>query len=348
MGVVASARRPLILAGNGVHEPRCRRAVLALAERLGAPVATTLRGRGLYSAEDGCVGVFGTLSTQLGVDAISECDCVIVFGAGLNTWTTGGRALLEGKAVVHCDVDPAAIGRHAPVAVGVVGDAEVIASTMVKYLDEAQVDPSSFRARLRPRLSSEAIRWQAPLADPLRLDGALSALDAALPRQRTVVHDGGRFLGESFRYLCAPTPAAQVLSTAFGAVGLGMGAAIGAGCAAPREPTVLVTGDGGFMMSGLAELHSAVRAEIPLLVVVCNDGGYGAEYDQYVQRGVRPDLSLFTWPSFAEAARTIGCAAYEVHDAAGLRVALNAVAHLTCPMLIDIHLPPDAIPEVAH
>ena len=59
-------------------------------------------------------------------------------------------------------------------------------------------------------------------------------------------------------------------------------------------------------MNGLAELHSAVREDIPLIVLICNDSSYGAEYDQYVNRGLPPDLSLFNWPDFAEVAPTIG------------------------------------------
>lgn len=348
LGVIASARRPLVLAGDGVRDPERRQAVLDLATRLGAPLATTLRGRGLYSAAEGCVGIFGTLSTELGVTAIGDCDCVIAFGAGLNTWTTGGSALLEGKTVVHCDADPDAIGRHTSVTAGLVGDAAVVATTLIKHLDEAEIAPSSFLARLRPQLTTEALHWRATPTDPLRLDGALSALDRALPPRRTIVHDGGRFLGESFRYLGAPEPAAQVLTTSFGAVGMGMGAAIGAACAAPDEPTVLVTGDGGFMMSGLNELHSAVRAGIPLVVVVCNDGSYGAEYDQFVQRGVRPELSLFSWPSFAEAARAIGCDSHEVRDTASLQAAIRDLSGRTRPLLIDIRVPADSVPEVSH
>jgi thiamine pyrophosphate-dependent acetolactate synthase large subunit-like protein len=126
-----------------------------------------------------------------------------------------------------------------------------------------------------------------------------------------------------------------------------MGAAIGAACAAAEEPTVLVTGDGGFMMSGLNELHSAVRAGIPLIVAVCNDGSYGAEYDQFVHRGVRPELSLFAWPSFTDAARAIGCDAHEVRDAESLQAALRDLAGRTRPLLIDIQVPAQSVPEVA-
>jgi thiamine pyrophosphate-dependent acetolactate synthase large subunit-like protein len=84
------------------------------------------------------------------------------------------------------------------------------------------------------------------------------------------------------------------------------------------------------------------------VVVVCNDGSYGAEYDQFVQRGVRPELSLFSWPSFAEAARAIGCDGLDVHDTASLQAALQTLSGRTRPLLIDVRVSPDSIPEVAH
>ena len=145
-----------------------------------------------------------------------------------------------------------------------------------------------------------------PLGDKLTFAGALSTLNQNLPHPRTIVTDGGRFQGESFKYLWSTDHFREVQTTTFGAVGMGMGAAIGAALAAPDEPTILVTGDGGFMMNGLAELHSAVRADIPLIVLICNDSSCGAEYDQFVSKGLPPDLSLFDWPDFAEVAPTLG------------------------------------------
>ncbi|MER6176807.1 thiamine pyrophosphate-dependent enzyme [Streptosporangium sp. NPDC001681] len=348
VGVLAASRRPLVLAGRGVLDKPARDAVLDLAERLGAPIATTLKARGLYTAEEGSVGVFGTLSTAIGVETINDADCVVAFGAGLNTWTTAGTELLEGKSVVHVDDDPSAIGRHAPVTAGVPGDAAVTARTIVDWLDTAEIPTSSYRELVRRRLTPEALRWTETSTDSFSLAAVLSAIDAALPAVRTIVQDGGRFLGESFRYLGTHEPAAHVLSTSFGAVGLGMGAAIGAACAAPDEPTVLITGDGGFMMSGLAELQSAVRHGIPLTVVVCNDGSYGAEYDQFINRGIDPGLSLFEWPQFADLAGPLGCKGLTVSTMADLAPALAAMRDSDRPVVIDVKIAPDAIPEVPH
>jgi thiamine pyrophosphate-dependent acetolactate synthase large subunit-like protein len=171
---------------------------------------------------------------------------------------------------------------------------------------------------------------------------------AAVPPQRTVAFDGGRFLGEAFAHVRSPAVAQQVLSTSFGAIGLGMGAAIGAACAAPNEPTVLVTGDGGFMMNGLAELHSAIRQDIPLIVVICNDGSYGAEYDQYVNKGVKADLSLFAWPSFAAVATALGADGVTVNTADDVMAAAEAVRTPVRSVVIDVRIDAADVPEVPH
>jgi acetolactate synthase-1/2/3 large subunit len=140
----------------------------------------------------------------------------------------------------------------------------------------------------------------------------------------------------------------QVLSTSFGAVGLGMGAAIGAAAAAGDEPVLLVTGDGGFMMNGLAELHSAIREALSLIVVICNDSSYGAEYDQYVNKGVKPDLSLFTWPSFPAVAQAVGAVGVAVVSLDDLPAAVAAVQNSGGCVVIDVRVDAGAVPEVPH
>jgi acetolactate synthase-1/2/3 large subunit len=347
VGVIASARRPLVLVGRGVVAAGCRDSIAAFANRVGAPLMTTLRARNLYRADEGSVGVMGTVSTDRGSEVIADSDCVIVFGASLNTWTTVRNTLLTGKAVVHVDVSDVVLSRSGATAL-VRGDAEAVAGTIVKWLDEAEVPPSSFRNRVLADLRDEDLHLASPVGAVLDLGGALSAISAALPSQRTVVFDGGRFLGEAFKYIEAPTVAGQVLSTSFGAVGLGIGAAIGAAVAAPSEPTVLVIGDGGLMMSGLAELQSCVRQGIPIIVAVCNDGSYGAEYDQYVNKQVQATLSLFDWPSFADVARALGADGVTVDTAQDLGAALEAIRTGRRTLLIDIRVDAAAVPEVPH
>ncbi len=348
VAVIASARRPLVLAGRGVTDKQQRQAVLAFAERIGAPIVTTLRARNLYSAAEVCLGVCGTVSTEVGVQAISESDCIIAFGASLNTWTTVRNSLLAGKRLVHVDVDEARFRPGVPVTAGVLGDAARVAAVFVEWLDAAEVPASGFRERMAARVSQSDLMWDAPLGTKVTLAGVLSAVNRALPVQRTVAYDGGRFQGEAFKYVWSTDYRSEIQTTTFGAVGLGMGAAIGAAAAAPDEPTVFVTGDGGFMMNGLAELHSAIRANLPLIVIICNDRSYGAEYDQFVNKGVRADLSLFDWPDFAVVARSLGVQGLTIDAVSDVATAVQAFGSLSRPVVVDLHIAPDDIPEVPH
>jgi thiamine pyrophosphate-dependent acetolactate synthase large subunit-like protein len=348
LGVIAAARRPLVLAGQGVIGKEQRQAVLAFAERLGAPIATTLRARNLYSVAEGCVGVCGTVSTEPGVLAIGESDCIIAFGASLNTWTTGRNALTQGKSVVHVDTNPARFRPEAPVTVAVAGDAAEVALQFTEMLDAAEITPAGFRKRVCAGLTQADLMHDAPLGSTLTLAGVLSAINRALPAHRTVVYDGGRFQGEAFKYSWSTDYRSEVPTTDFGAVGMGMGAAIGAAAFARDEPTLLVTGDGGFMMNGLAELHSAVRAGLSPIVVICNDGSYGAEYDQFLAKGLSPELSLFEWPDFAEVARALGAEGLTVTSVSDVAPAVAACDSPTRPVVIDVRIAPGDIPEVPH
>jgi thiamine pyrophosphate-dependent acetolactate synthase large subunit-like protein len=348
LGVIASARRPLVLAGRGVIGKEQRQAVLAFAERIGAPIATTLRARNLYSAADGCVGVCGTVSTEPGVLAIGACDCVIAFGASLNTWTTVRNSLIQGKSVVHVDTDPARFRPEVPVSTAVAGDAAAVAQQFIEMLDAAEIPPSGFRDRVSASLAQADLMHDAPLGSKVTLAGVLAAVNRALPANRTVVYDGGRFQGEAFKYSWGIDYRAEITTTDFGAVGMGMGAAIGAAAFARDEPTVLVTGDGGFMMNGLAELHSAIRAGLPLIVVICNDGSYGAEYDQFLSRGLDPGLSLFHWPDFADVARALGAEGLTVASVSDVAAAVAACDSPARPVVIDVRIAPGEVPEVPH
>jgi acetolactate synthase-1/2/3 large subunit len=261
-----------------------------------------LRARNLYTPAEGSIGVCGTLTTDAGAPAISDSDsdsdCVIVFGASLNTWTTAHKTMFRGKAVVYVDADEQrAAAPNAPVDVAIHADAAETARTFIRWLNDGEVAATPFRDRVCQGIGLPDLRFEAPLGTTVTVAGVLSELGRMIPASRTVVYDGGRFQGEALKYMCAPDYRGEVLSTAFGAIGMGMGAAIGAACAAGDEPTVFATGDGGFMMNGLAELHSAVRADVPLIIVICNDGSCGAEYDQFVHKSLSPALSLFTWPS---------------------------------------------------
>lgn len=348
VGMLADARRPIVLAGRGAATPQGRAALVRLAERLGAPLATTLRAKSLFLDEPSNLDVFGTLSSSPTLEAIARSDCIIAFGASLNPWTTDSGALLAGKRVIHCDNDPAAIGRHGGVDGGVVGDASTTADMIGEWLARAEARPSRFRSE-RPGRDGPAEpprSWRVERVSRSAVDfrTALSRIDNALPLDRVVVVDAGRFMGEAYKMLRIPDPLSLVHTCNFGSIGLGMGNAIGAAIASPERPVLLVCGDGGFMLGGLGEFTTAVQNGLDLIVVVLNDGSYGAEHVQLRNRHFDPGSTVFQWPDLAPVAQALAGHGVTVRTYSDLDPAQQAVERRDGPLLIDVKLDPDEVP----
>jgi acetolactate synthase-1/2/3 large subunit len=343
VGIIASARRPVILAGRGAGTPEARAALLRLADRLGAPVATTLRGKDLFAGERFNLGVHGTLAHQAALDTFNSSDCLIAFGASLNRWTTAEGSLLAKKQVVQVDVDSGAINRYAVADAAVIADAAITADTIVSWLDEAGTKPTGFAsAELAERLAAGTGQSYADRSTGQSVDirTALQMIDQAFPADRTVVLDGGRFIRHTFTALRVPEPAAFVHTLNFGAIGLGMANAVGAWFGAPGRPVLMVAGDGGFMLGGLAEFSTAVRHGVDVVVFVMNDGAYGAEYIQFRNKDMDPAISTFSWPDLGPVATALGGQGFTVRNVGELAGVLAAIPQRTGPVLVDIKLDP--------
>ncbi|WP_370241944.1 thiamine pyrophosphate-binding protein [Pararhodobacter marinus] len=346
IGMIASARRPVVLAGKGAVG--ARDTLIALAERLEAPLATTLKAKGLFEGHPGNIGIFGTLSTPGAYDVIAKADCVIGFGASLHLFTTDRGKLLDGKRVVQVNTDPATFTANYRPDAALIADAGLTAGNILHWLDEAEIAPSGFATEIDAASVTRHPPGRAGAASPGHVDFAyaLDRLDAALPRARVLATDGGRFMTEVWCRLSVPDPRRFLLSTNFGSIGLGLQQAIGAGLAAPGVPVVVFTGDGGFMAGGLTEFNTAVRMGQDLIVIVANDAAYGAEHIQFRDRQMDPALSQFDWPSFAAVATALGGAGVTVASAGDLDAAEQAIATRDRPLLIELKLDPDDVPPM--
>lgn len=344
LGIIATARRPVVLAGRGAALAQARQQLLELAELVGAPLATTLLGKDFFRGHPFNLGVAGSLGSEVATRTILAADCVIAFGAGLNRYTTAEGSLLADKAVVQVDVDPARLGPPELVDAGVLGDAGATARSMVEKLRSAGHTAGSFRG---DALAAELAAYDpsgefVDQSDEATLDlrTALVRLDELLPADRTVVTDTGRFVYAPWRYLHVPEPAAFVHTLNFASIGLGIATAVGAAAAAPERLTVAVVGDGGGMM-GMVELVTAVRSGLPVLVVVCNDGAYGMEHRMLEAAGVDPGHSLLWWPDFSAVAKALGADGVTVRGVDGLEAAVKSLERpLLAPFVIDIKANP--------
>ncbi|WP_164861456.1 thiamine pyrophosphate-binding protein [Microbacterium sp. CPCC 204701] len=339
LGLLVSADRPLVLAGRGVALAGAEESVVTLAGLLGAPLATTLLGRGLFAGHPHNVGLFGGLGTPVGERAIAAADCILVLGASLSRHTTEAGALLEGKTVIYCDADAANLARTDEATVAIQADVKGFVDLLIEALEAADARrPTSAVTEIAGEI--EAFRPLAGLADQeqpgvVDMRSAVRALNEILPRDRYVVTDCGRFQRPVFRHLEVLEPLTFTHAVHFGSIGLGLATGIGASVADTSRTTVVIAGDGGAMQS-LLELHTAVQRGLPLIIAVLNDSSYGAEYEKLGDYGQDPTHALYTWPDLAVLAEALGATGRTVRALADFEAVAGDIEAGRTPLLVDI------------
>ncbi|MFF1883417.1 thiamine pyrophosphate-binding protein [Pseudarthrobacter sp. NPDC058196] len=305
--LLAGARRPLILAGRGAHLAGAGPELRELADRLGALTAGTALALNLLNGE-GYLGVAGGFGTDTAAGLMGEADVVLVAGASLSPFTMRfGHLIGPGATVVQIDTAVEPTNRR--VDLFVQADAKAAASRLLSLLD-GEVPVAGWRAEASKRLAAGPGH---DLGSDVTEDGRLdpralaTALNTMLPERRTVVQDGGHFIGWAPMYWNIPRPQDLVMvGTAYQTIGLGLASAVGAARAVEDGRTlVLASGDGGFLM-GLPDLESLIGAARSAIVVIYNDAAYGAEIHQYGSQGLTEKPMLIPEVDFSGVARALG------------------------------------------
>jgi acetolactate synthase I/II/III large subunit len=360
--LIGRARRPVFLAGRGGRGARAE--LVALADRAGALLATSAVARGLFAGHPYSLDVSGGFASPLAAELIAGADLLVGWGCALNMWTTRhGRLVGPGTTVAQVDLDADALGAHHRVDLGVVGDAATTATAVAAALRPTPsrstasgstasggaaarpippgAEPRGYRTEARRERIAGGIRWRdVPYDDDstgARIDPrTLSiALDDLLPAERTVAVDSGNFMGYPSMFLSVPDQHGFCFTQAYQSIGLGLATAIGAAVARPDRLTVAALGDGGALM-GIAELETAVRLRLPLIVVIYNDHAYGAEVHHFGPDGHPLGTVVFPETDIAAIGRGFGCDAATVHSGQDLdAVALWLRGDRDRPLLID-------------
>jgi len=344
---LARAQRPLILGGRGAVISDAEGALVALADSVGALLATSVCGHGLFAGNPWSVGISGGFSSPVADELISESDFILAFGASLTQWTTKkGKLIAPGAVVAQVDVDVPKLGYQMPVQIAVHGDAKATAEALLEELGRRGAQGAGRRTNaMRERMragDNHHYPWpdesSAQYIDPRTLS---KAVDAILPADRVVASDSGHFCGWVPRYLRVPNARASCLSHSFQSVGLGLPSAIGLAIANPGKLAVLGTGDGGFLMS-IADLETAVRLGLRLCILVYNDSSYAAEVHYFRRQGFSVDIVQFPETDFASIARGYGARAATVRKPTDLEPVKAWVAE-GCPgvFVIDGKINPD-------
>ncbi|MEU9157561.1 thiamine pyrophosphate-binding protein [Streptomyces sp. NPDC048417] len=339
--LVRNAKRVVVIAGRGARTADCGEQILALQQQTGALLATTLQAKNwLCDRTDFHVGLSGLFGDKASMELLQEADCVIAVGASLNHYTIESGYLYPEAKYIQIDTAPHLVmgnGRTADCYLQ--ADAVTGVTELTRALQERSVRLEGFHTdAVRQHLTA---RLRAPaeyVREPGRLDPreAIWILDHELPGEMGLVlgsghqTDFGTMLFQRSR---------DVLSNygMFGAIGQAPLIALGQLIAQGNRPGFVVEGDASFLMH-LSEFETACRYDVPLLVVVMNDQGLGAEYHKARAKGLDPELATISTPELGTVAQALGGGGATVRTPQELRDALAEYVRAPRPTVVDVRI----------
>ena len=333
---IAKAQRPLIMVGGGVIASEAAAEARALAERLRAPVASTLMGLGAFPASHPLfAGMMGMHGTATAAKLCMESDCIIALGTRFSDRVALNRdKFAAGKTVVQLEIDEAEIDKNVGVTYGILGDVKQSLTTLIPMLPE--VKERAFVKTLGNYRAQEKAT-----AKPLELGHKVLIEAAKLAKESIVVTDVGQHQMWTAQYYPIEKPRTFCTSGGLGTMGYGLGAAIGAAKATGKH-VILVTGDGCFNMN-LNELSTAVTHELPITILLMNNHALGMvrQWQKlfYGNRFSQTDVRKRTdYVRFAESFGAVGLAIEKDEDI--VPVLTKALATQT-PVLVDCRISND-------
>lgn len=341
--VLRSAKKIVIVAGTGAVQSDAGRELLALAEALVAPVATSLGGRGiiptLHRLSAGCAGNYAAPPTNRIVHA---AELVLFVGCHTgdqvtHTW----RIPAIGTKCVQIDIDPREPGRSYPNTLGLMGDPKATLAKLVRALGTGARDASfaDWAAGVMTAWRRERAPSLASNASPIWPDRLCDEITRALPPDGILVADTG-YSSIWTSSLVELNGEGQTYLRAAGSLGWSFPAALGAKCAAPHRKVICWSGDGAIYYH-LTELETAKRRGIAVVLVINNNSGFGQGWPNIQrQQGNRPgdvrDLVRFGPTDFADVARVFGLRGIRVEDPSQLRAALRDALASDETVIVDV------------
>jgi len=365
--MLTAARRPVILVGQGMRYSRAGAELLAFAERLQIPIASSSSGLGAVSSEHPlALGLVARNGPYQANHATRQADVLIALGVRFDdrtssSWLPGYSFTIPPTRLIHVDIDPEEIGRNYPVALGLMADVRTFLCQLNAELDQRK-DVDAAAAAHKPWLAEideYRRQWDAFIAPgfvddstPIHPQRAAAVIDQVLPEDAIVVSDIGVHHNWLIEF-CKPTrPDSLIGSMGFGPMGFGVAGVLGAKVAAPDRPCVSVCGDGAFLMHA-SVLATALEYDLPVVWVVWNNYAYASI--RGLQRGYLGGRELATDfhnpktgerynPDFAAMARSAGVEGVRVDRAGDLGDAIKAAVAANRPFLIDADIGADNNP----
>jgi len=333
--IISKAKQPIILAGNGVVRTRAHTALADFAKQLNIPLTNTFMAKGVIPFKHPmALGSAGLQSRDYINFGFAKADVIICVGYDLVEYHPHLWHPTADRTIVHIDSSPAEVDGNYPVAVGVVGD---IGRSLQRIAELAQPHQGHTLRPLRKALIDEMDQHKDDPFFPMKPQKIIWDLRTALGLQDIVICDVGAHKMWIARMFRCEHPNTCVISNGFASMGIAVPGAIAAKMAFPERKVVAVTGDAGFLMNS-QEIETALRHNIPVVILIWNDGGYGLiEWKQMNTFG-RSAYVSFNNPDFTKYAQSFGANGYKVTKADELlpilkqALADNTVSIIDCPV----------------
>ncbi len=319
--LIESAERPVLYVGGGVILAKASAELARFAEAANVPVVTTLMARGAFPDDHPLsLGMPGMHGTYTATTAIQSSDVLIAIGARFDDRVTGDAAFFAPNAkVIHVDVDPAEIGKVRVPDVPIVGDARMVLQALLDRLvttREGNTAPSreTWLGQLGVWKAEKPLRYEQPDDGPIKTQYFIERLHAVTGGDAIVVSGVGQHQMWASQFWGFSRPGTWINSGGLGTMGFSVPAAVGAKAAKPDELVIALDGDGCFQMT-FQELITASTENIPIKVVVFNNGGYGMvkQWQNLFYGGRLSAVELGTTiPNYPQLAEALGCVGLRV------------------------------------
>jgi 2-hydroxyacyl-CoA lyase 1 len=338
-----SAERPLVVVGKGMAWSRAEGEVREFIERTQLPFLASPMGKGILPDDDP-LSVGAARST-----ALREADLVFLMGARLNWIMHFGLPPRFAKdvRVVQLDISPEEIGTNVPAEVALVGDGKAVAGQLNRALDKRQwfyPADTAWRATLQEKAQANA-EAVAPMVEdestPMNYYRAYRDIEEWLPEDAIIIGEGANTMDIGRTQMANRAARQRLDAGTYGTMGIGLGFTIGAAVVHPDRPIVAVQGDSAFGFSGM-EIETACRYELPIKIIVLNNGGIGSGLEELPTDDAIPPFALTPGARYDGMMEALGGKGLYVEDPADLRAALDEAMAYQGPALVNVRINPRA------
>lgn len=357
--LLISAKRPVIIAGWGTVLSRADAEIKELAVMLDIPVATSPKGKGIFSEQQSLsLGVFGFAGSPAAKEYITanNVDVMLAVGTSFNEWMTSGwdTKLLPSEALIQIDIDADEIGKNYNVDVGIGGDARVVLRELI-YEIRRQIGtamPAGKKRRreikkIKERVEAEDNRELAQKkVVPYKPQRLMKDLAKSLPDDTIYFVDNGNSMAWAMRYINA-SPYMFYVGLGFASMGYAVAAPIGAKLAVPDKPIIAIVGDGSFLMNGM-EVATAVNYNIPVIWVVMNNSMLGMVYHGWKLLSSPEGFpTRFKKADFVKIAEGLGARGIRITRPGEInRKMMDDIISSGMPTVLDVIIDPEEVPPI--